>query len=128
MEALLLLLSVEQREAAPRSSEKTEKQATKSQESWAPTPSLGVLFLPLWVSPPLWEASGAVTDSGMSVSERGIPFFPPSELLSGWVACTGVLPSGALRLSSAWAGTCSASLHAFQCETPHLSHVFRNPA
>ena len=28
------------------------------------------------VSPPLWEASGAVADSGVSVSERGIPFFP----------------------------------------------------
>lgn len=51
MEALLLLLSVEQREAAPSSSEKMEKQVTKSQESWAPRPSLGVLFLPLWVSP-----------------------------------------------------------------------------
>lgn len=50
-----------------------EKQVTKSQDS---RPSLGVLFLPLWVSPPLWEASGAVTDSGVSVSEGGIPFFP----------------------------------------------------
>lgn len=69
-----------------------------------------------------------MTDSGMSVSERGIPFFPPSELFCGWVACTGVLPSGTPHLSSAWTGTCSARLHAFQCETLHLSHVFRNPA
>lgn len=73
MEELLLLLSVEQGEAAPRSSGKMEKQVTRSQES---RPSLGVLFLPLWVSPPLWEASGAVTDSGVGVSEGGIPFFP----------------------------------------------------
>ena len=71
MEALLSLLSVEQREAAPRSSEKTDKQVTKSQE---PRPSLG--FFCLSGSRLLWEASGAVTDSGLSVSEGGIPLFP----------------------------------------------------
>ena len=58
MEELLLLLSVEQREAAPSSSEKMEKQVTKSQESWAPRPSLGVLFLPFWISPPLRRLLG----------------------------------------------------------------------
>ena len=41
MEKPLLLLSVGQKKAAPRLSEKMEKQVTKSQGSWVPRPSLG---------------------------------------------------------------------------------------